>query len=147
MWIFKNRKKSHVNESLCIGCGTCIENCPASAREFNERGRAEINKDKCVGCNLCTNICRAKAINIQYFDKITKSFLEKDYIKTRKDALANIDKKSVKRISDENQKLQSMYKSYLGDPGSIRAIGLLHTDYLDKSDKLKNVYIKKRKKH
>lgn len=138
-------KKSHVDENLCIGCGTCIENCPANAREFNEKGRAEINKEKCVGCNLCSNICRAKAIDIRYYDKISNILLEKDYIIARKNALISIDKKSTERISAENKKLQNIYKIYMGNPGSMKAIDLLHTGYFDKSNKIKNDAIKKRK--
>lgn len=140
-------KKSKVSESLCIGCGTCVENCPVGAMEFNERGRAEVNKEKCIGCKLCSNICRAKAVSIQCFDKITNNFLEKDYINLRINALVNIDRKSLKRVSDENEKLQGMYKSYFIEPGSAKAINLLHTEYLDKSNKLKDIHTKKRKKH
>lgn len=146
---FRIEKKSNVRENLCISCGTCIDNCPVNARWFNENGRAQINQDKCLGCKLCVNICRAGAINIKYYDKLTNDYLQKDYRRIRANVLVDIDKKSGRRISDENKKIQSMYESYFGEPGSMKAIKFLHTEYLDRSNKNidNNEPIKKRKKH
>lgn len=140
-------KKSQINENLCIACGTCIENCPTNSIAYNARGRAAVNEEQCVGCKLCSNICRAKAIKMQYYDKSTKDLLEENYIALRTDTLKNIDKKSMKRVSDENENLQNMYKDYMGEPDGIKANTLLHTNYLDKSYELKNNNIRKRKKH
>jgi iron-only hydrogenase group A len=140
-------KKSKVNEELCISCGTCIENCPASARAFDERGEAFVDMRKCVGCELCMNICRSKATKVQYFDKITNDFSNTDYVKNRIDALKNIDKMCEKKVSDENDSLQDMYKIYMEEPGSIKAINLLHTGYIDRSNNIKSRNPKKRKKH
>lgn len=139
--------KPEVNEDLCIACDTCIENCPVGAIEYNIRGRAEVQKEKCIGCKLCNNICRSKAIKIQYYDKVENKPLEKDYIKARKDALKNIDNKSILRVSDANEKLQNMYKSYFGEHNGKKAYDLLHINYLDKSNELQNNIVRKRKKH
>ena len=143
----KFEKKSEIDENQCIACGTCIENCPVKAIQYNQRGRAEIQKDKCVGCRLCNNICRAKAIKTHYYNKITNDQLHEDYIKLRGDILRNIDIKSVKRVSDENESLQNMYKSYMGEPDGAKANALLHTSYLDRSNRTQNNSVKKRKKH
>lgn len=143
----KFEKKSEIDENQCIACGTCIENCPVKAIQYNQRGRAEIQKDKCVGCRLCNNICRAKAIKTHYYNKITNDQLYEDYIKLRGDILRNIDIKSVKRVSDENESLQNMYKSYMGEPDGAKANALLHTSYLDRSTRTQNNSVKKRKKH
>jgi len=140
-------KKSEINENLCIACGTCIENCPVGAIEYNMRGRAEVQKEKCVGCQLCSNICRAMAIKMQYYDKATDKPLEESYIKLRTDVLKNIDKGSTIRISDENENLQNMYKNYMGEPDGEKANTLLHTNYLDRSSELQNNASTKRKKH
>jgi len=140
-------KKSQIDENLCIACGTCIENCPVAAIEYNVRGRAEVQKEQCVGCKLCSNICRAMAIKMQYYDKATNSPLEKDYIRLRTNVLKNIDKGSPIRISDENENLQNMYKNYMGEPDGEKANSLLHTNYLDKSSEVQNNPIKTRKKH
>jgi len=140
-------KKSQIDENLCITCGTCIENCPVTAIEYNVRGRAEVQKEKCVGCKLCSNICRAMAIKMQYYDKSTNKPLEKDYIRLRTNVLKNIDKGSAIRISDENENLQNMYKNYMGEPDGEKANSLLHTNYLDRSSEVQNNPIKTRKKH
>jgi len=140
-------KKSQINENLCIACGTCIENCPVGAIEYNAQGRAEVQKEKCVGCMLCSNICRAMAIKMQYYDKATDKPLEESYIKLRTDVLKNIDKDSTIRISDENENLQNMYKNYMGEPDGEKANTLLHTNYLDRSSELQSKSSTKRKKH
>jgi len=140
-------KKSQIDENLCIACGTCIENCPVGAIEYNARGRAEVQKEKCVGCQLCSNICRAMAIKMQYYDKATDKPLEESYIKLRTDVLKNIDKGSTIRISDENENLQNMYKNYMGESDGEKANTLLHTNYLDRSSELQNNSSTKRKKH
>lgn len=139
-------KKSQINQNLCIACGTCIENCPALAIQYNVRGRAEVQTQKCVGCKLCSNICRAMAINMQYYDKNTNKPLEKNYITARTDVLKNIDTGSIVRFSDDNENLQNMYKNYMGEPDSETAILLLHTNYIDRSSEIQNNTIRKKKK-
>lgn len=140
-------KKPQIDENLCIACGTCIENCPVGAIEYNVRGRAEVQKEQCVGCQLCSNICRAIAIKMQYYDKATDKPLEESYVKLRTDVLKNIDKGSKIRISDENESLQNMYKNYMGEPDGEKANKFLHTNYVDRSSELQNKSSTKRKRH
>ena len=33
-----------INKEICIGCGTCVENCPVCAISMVD-GKAEINED------------------------------------------------------------------------------------------------------
>lgn len=141
------KKKSKIDENLCIACGTCIENCPVGAIEYNVQGCAEVKKEQCIGCKLCSNICRAGAIKMQYYDKATDKPLEESYIKLRTDVLKNIDKGSTIRISDENENLQNMYKNYMGEPDGEKANTFLHTNYLDRSSQIQNKSSTKRKKH
>lgn len=140
-------KKAQIDENLCITCGTCIENCPVQAIEYNVRGRAEVQKEQCVGCKLCSNICRAMAIKMQYYYKATDKPLEENYVKLRTDVLKNIDKGSKIRISDENESLQNMYKNYMGEPDGEKANKFLHTNYVDRSSELQNKSSTKRKRH
>ncbi len=69
----------YVDQSLCTGCGTCVEYCPIYVEsKFNE-GLVErkavyiefpqaiplvatIDRDNCIGCQMCENVCLAKAI-------------------------------------------------------------------------------------
>ncbi|AVK51404.1 ferredoxin [Clostridium sp. MF28] len=139
--------KSQINENLCISCGTCIQNCPVNAIQYNVRGRAEVKEEECVGCKLCNNVCRAKAVQVKCYNKSSNELLGKDYKILRADILRNIDKKSIKRVSDENENLENMYKSYIGDPNSTRAESLFHTSYIDKSNEFRNNNTKKRQRH
>ncbi len=45
--------------SLCIGCGLCVEKCPAGALKKNPSGIPGIvfSPEKCVGCDTCIHVC------------------------------------------------------------------------------------------
>ena len=61
--------------------------------------------------------------------KSSKIRREVDVRKLRADALYTIDEKSTIRKSHENPIVQTIYKEYLGKPGSHKAHELLHTTY------------------
>ncbi len=74
---FRNGK-SHIDQSLCIKCGRCVNTCPYNAIVKVERpcakacgmdaihsdshGRAEIDYTKCVSCGMCLVNCPFGAI-------------------------------------------------------------------------------------
>ena len=74
---FRNGK-SHIDQSLCVKCGRCVNSCPYSAIVKTERpcaaacgmgaihsdelGRAEIDYSKCVSCGQCLVNCPFGAI-------------------------------------------------------------------------------------
>ncbi|KGM96591.1 ferredoxin [Clostridium novyi A str. 4552] len=139
-------KKADVDEKKCIACGTCIENCPVGAIEFNVRGFAEVFKDKCVGCTLCSKICRTKAIKINMYNRGSNIPIDKSYVELRTQVLKHIDKKSKIKVSAENPELQEMYKSYIGEPDGEKATKLFHTTYTDRSSELVTTRHRKIKK-
>jgi len=53
-----------VDESLCDGCGDCVECCIATANGAAKlrRGIAYIQQEKCIQCNACMLICPQRAI-------------------------------------------------------------------------------------
>ena len=55
---------SNVDESLCIGCGTCVEKCPVDAMSLNDNNKAEVNKALCIGCGVCAHFCPEDAISL-----------------------------------------------------------------------------------
>jgi len=74
------RKPRYVDETKCIGCGICAQNCPIEIpNEFDERlGLRKaiyvpfpqavpliytIDKDNCIECGLCEKVCGVKAVN------------------------------------------------------------------------------------
>lgn len=66
-------KRCHIDQSKCIKCGKCFNQCPyraiskverpcaaacgMDAIESDELGRAKINYDKCVSCGMCLVNC------------------------------------------------------------------------------------------
>ena len=58
---------SHVDESLCVGCGLCITICPYSAIEKDEKGLARVMDVLCKGCGTCAASCPKNAITMLQF--------------------------------------------------------------------------------
>lgn len=50
-----------VNKKKCIGCGSCVAQCPAEAIEL-VKGKATIDKKKCRNCGQCITVCPVEAI-------------------------------------------------------------------------------------
>ncbi len=52
---------ARVDETLCLGCGTCAETCAFGGMSVID-GIAALNWDNCVGCGACEATCPAGAI-------------------------------------------------------------------------------------
>jgi ferredoxin len=54
-----------LNDANCIGCGACVDPCPARIIEMGD-GKAEITGDsaECMGCETCTDVCPNGCFNI-----------------------------------------------------------------------------------
>ncbi len=50
-----------VDRERCVGCGVCVERCPAGAISMRE-GKAEIEMEKCIRCGQCHDFCPQGAI-------------------------------------------------------------------------------------
>jgi heterodisulfide reductase subunit A len=61
--------RAHVIDSLCVGCGTCVESCPFHAISMVGREGtldvSSIDVSLCTGCGNCTVVCPAKAITME----------------------------------------------------------------------------------
>ena len=55
---------AHVDEDICIGCGTCVEKCPMETIDL-EDGIAIVDEDKCIGCGVCAHHCPEEAIHLE----------------------------------------------------------------------------------
>lgn len=56
------KKKIHIDEGDCEGCGACIEKCPNHAITFNDNGSARVNHSVCLTCGYCAPVCPVRAI-------------------------------------------------------------------------------------
>jgi len=59
---------SHVDQSKCISCMTCVKVCPYGAPSVNIDRKAEIISAKCMGCGICAAECPACAIQLNHFE-------------------------------------------------------------------------------
>ena len=54
---------ARVDESLCSGCGTCLDRCKFNAIRV-ESDKATVNAEFCLGCGLCHVTCPENAITL-----------------------------------------------------------------------------------
>jgi len=54
-----------VDENKCIGCGSCVAECPAGAVSLNDQGIAVVDKEKCTGCGRCAKACPVEAVRTE----------------------------------------------------------------------------------
>ena len=62
------REYPEVDETLCVGCGACLDECPVGAirLKLNDEGevRSNIMTTHCCGCRTCTIYCVRSAIKV-----------------------------------------------------------------------------------
>ena len=70
--------KEEINETPCIRCGKCSDNCPAkispvlvkdNIKNIEELKRLDVNR--CIECGICSYLCPAK-INLREFMRDAK---------------------------------------------------------------------------
>ncbi len=52
-----------VSAEDCVGCGACVDLCPAAALELNGDNIVEVNDD-CVDCGSCVATCPSGALTL-----------------------------------------------------------------------------------
>ena len=79
----------------CVGCGNCIEICPADALNL-ENNIAIVDKDWCIGCGVCVSKCPNDAIKIVLREDLKERVPEKDFKSLHQKILATRIKKKNK---------------------------------------------------
>ena len=54
-----------VDKDVCVGCGACAEQCPASAIQVGADGYAACDGDVCLDCGACIDTCPVGAISAE----------------------------------------------------------------------------------
>jgi len=62
----------------CVGCGNCIDICPADALTL-ERDIVVVDRNWCIGCGVCMQRCPNDAIRIVLREDIEEKVPEKDF--------------------------------------------------------------------
>jgi pyruvate formate lyase activating enzyme len=53
-----NRRPEILHDAeKCLGCGTCIDSCPASVFSLSGEGSLLIDRERCDGCGECSQVC------------------------------------------------------------------------------------------
>ncbi len=52
-----------VDETLCAGCGDCLERCPFGALSLPD-GVCQVDTARCVGCGVCAAVCPSEALSL-----------------------------------------------------------------------------------
>lgn len=52
-----------VNDQDCVGCGACVDTCPAGALEMGD-SVVVVNEADCVDCGACVDTCPAGALSL-----------------------------------------------------------------------------------
>lgn len=55
-----------INEDKCIGCGSCVNACPADVIRLNKATQKAFvaYADECMICLWCVSLCKANAIEL-----------------------------------------------------------------------------------
>ena len=68
--------KHTIGKDRCIGCGICVEKCPARAIDLS---LYRVDTDRCIACLGCINNCPAQAIEMEFMGKKVYGF--QDFMK------------------------------------------------------------------
>lgn len=53
-----------INADECVGCGACVDDCPAEAIAMND-DIAVVDADECLDCGACVDSCPSEAITME----------------------------------------------------------------------------------
>ena len=141
-----------VDESLCIGCGSCIRACPGAliTKKNNFPAPIEDSWDQCIDCGHCVAICPTEAMHQRSMspeDCLTIDIHQvpqwekvKQYLMTRRSIRTYINKPIEKekvemlldlsRYAPNGANRQVLHWVVVNDPARVRNIAKLTIDWM-----------------
>lgn len=58
------RPRPIFEHTTCVGCGDCVNNCPAKAIAMNESQRPVVDLEGCIRCFCCQELCPRQAVKL-----------------------------------------------------------------------------------
>lgn len=55
-----------IHHNQCVGCGSCVAQCPTHALERRGGKAALVRPEACIYCATCETLCPYNAIEIPY---------------------------------------------------------------------------------
>ncbi len=50
-----------IDAEKCIGCGSCVDECPVNCIVEGDDGKYVIKADECIDCGACEGACPVEA--------------------------------------------------------------------------------------
>jgi ferredoxin len=66
---YKGHYTAQVDDSKCVGCGTCEQLCPFSVIKISYDERAVVDPEECHGCGVCTTRCESNALSLVEYSR------------------------------------------------------------------------------
>lgn len=63
----KTRLTYHIDEELCINCGSCRRFCPVDAIPYRQL-QHQVEMASCIGCTICYALCPVDAVIVTKSD-------------------------------------------------------------------------------
>ena len=57
--------KPIINEDKCVGCGSCVDICPAQVLELQDGKAVAVREEDCLGCESCMGTCDNEAVVVE----------------------------------------------------------------------------------
>jgi ferredoxin len=54
-----------INKDECVGCGTCVDECPVEAISMDDDNIAVVDANECTECGSCVDVCPTNAIILE----------------------------------------------------------------------------------
>jgi len=79
---------AEVNQSLCKGCGLCMDRCVFEAIIIEDKD-AFVQSGKCYGCGVCAATCPTQAMKLHRYERSAMhengmKLMHKIYVENRK---------------------------------------------------------------